>query len=198
MVIIKIIFVIFVRNIYKLKLRNMKNEIKNTIIKHINENGNDVLCITSKERKVDLNDSNIFDEKCGYLFIKENEKESLTILKLEELIKTYCFGPVFVKNIFIEDISILLSDIEIDDIFYKYKYIAEQLLNISIENNINIILFDNNRKIAFYEYSDFCFSMSYNNIERIKNRDGNDYVNGSDYIEYISKNLSNFNYIVFK
>ena len=177
----------------------MKNEIKNKLVKYLVNNKSDVVYISSEERKNELFDTIPNVNDVHLLFVESREIGSVALSELREMTKFEYYLPICsLKTFIIEDINLLLSDIEFDDNFYKYKYIAEQLFKIVNENHVNIILFDNNRKTAFYEYSDFCFSMSDNNIERIKNRDGNDYVNGSDYIEYISKNLSNFNYIVFK
>ena len=178
----------------------MKNEIKNKLVKYLANNKSDVVYITSEERKNELFSSVIDEEEVHLLFVESRKIDTVSLSELCEMTKFEYYSPICsFKTFVIDDIRLLLSDIEFDDIFYKYKYIAEQLSKISTENYVNIILFDNNIKIAFYEYSDFCFGISDNgNFKCLKNRDGSDFVNGSDYIRYIAKNLSNLNYIVFK
>ena len=177
----------------------MKNEIKNKLVKYLINNNSDVVYISSEERKNELFSTITNVNDVHLLFVESREIGSVALSELREITKFEYYSPICsLKTFIIEDINLLLSDIEFDNYFYKYKYIAEQLFKIANENHVNIILFDVNIKTAFCECCDFCFSMIDNNIERIKNRGGSGFIFGCDYIEYISKNISNFNYIVFK
>lgn len=177
----------------------MKNEIKNKLVKDLVNNKSDVVYITSQERKNELIEYVIDENDVYSLFIESREIGSVVFSELSEMTKfEYYLPKCSLKTFIIDNISVLSTDIVFVDNYYKYNYIVEHLSKIAKENHVNIILFDNNIKSPFYEYCDFCFSMIDNNIGRIKNRYGSDFVNGSNYIEYITKNLSNLNYIVFK
>lgn len=193
----------------------MKNEIKNELLEYVFVNCSDVLCITSKERKKEIFDSHLIDIEDGFLCVTEREKGTLTLSELRDLIKFYNLNPVFVKNIFIEDIDLIFTDLEFENKTKRYKHIAEQLLAISIENKVNIILFDD---IGIYENygclvqdtrtkeyivykCDFICCFCSNNFTILKNMNmnfENKNENRDSIYSFICNNLSNLNYILFK